>query len=255
MRGLLRSRAPTAVSLLSFFALWQAAVVVLEVPTYLLPTPLAILDAAVLKAPSIWRHSLVTTLEVLLGFGASVAVGVPLGVAVTQWRLFERMVYPILVALQSVPKLALGPLLIVWFGFGTAPKLVMVFLIAFFPIVVDTAVGLRSVAPETTELARSIGLGALSTFTKIRLPQALPSIFGGLKVAITLAVVGAVVGEFLGSDSGLGYLLVSAGGQLQTALLFAALIVLTSLGLALYAAVSLVERLTIPWAAEEHTSA
>jgi NitT/TauT family transport system permease protein len=146
--------------------------------------------------------------------------------------------------------MAVAPLFIVWFGFGLMPKVFIAFLIAFFPIVINTVVGLAAIEPEKIHLARSMGLSGAATFFKIRLPNALPSIFGGLKIAITLAVVGAVVGEFVGGDAGLGYLLMSANGSMDTPLLFAGLVGLTLIGIVLFMVIEIAERFAIPW----HTS-
>jgi NitT/TauT family transport system permease protein len=155
-------------------------------------------------------------------------------------------VLPLLVSSQAMPKVAVAPLFLVWFGFGLLPKVLIAFLIAFFPIVISTVVGLAAIEQEKIHLARSMGLGTVATFFKIRLPSALPSVFGGLKISITLAVVGAVVGEFVGGDAGLGYLLMVANGNIDTPLLFAGLIALTVQGVALYFLVELAERLAIP---------
>ena len=174
-------------------------------------------------------------------------LGIGLGVAVAKSRLFAETVYPVLIASQSVPKLALAPLFTVWFGFGLLPKVLIAFLIAFFPITVNTAAGLLSVDPGTLLMARSIGLTGLRHFVKVDLPSALPSLFAGIKVATTFAVVGAVVGEFLGADAGLGRLTLTASTTLDTTLLFAALTVLAALGLTSFALVAVVERLAIPW--------
>jgi NitT/TauT family transport system permease protein len=153
---------------------------------------------------------------------------------------------PLIVSSQAMPKVAVAPLLLVWFGFGLLPKVLIAFLIAFFPVVISTAVGLASIEPEKIQLARSMGFGPSATFFKIRLPNALPSVFGGLKISITLAVVGAVVGEFVGGDAGLGYLLTVANGSMDTPLLFAGLVALTVLGVVLYLIVELAERLVVP---------
>jgi NitT/TauT family transport system permease protein len=187
----------------------------------------------------------------VLGFALSIVVGVPLALAIFLWPPFARSVYPLLVSSQAIPKAAVAPLFVVWFGFGLLPKVLIAFLIAFFPIVINTVVGLASLEPEKIQLARSMGFGPSKIFFKIRLPSALPAIFGGLKIAITLAVVGAIVGEFVGGDSGLGYLLMQANGSMDTPLLFAGLVGLTLIGVALFLLVELAERLAIPW----HTSA
>jgi NitT/TauT family transport system permease protein len=176
----------------------------------------------------------------------SVIVGIPLALAIFLWPLFSRSIYPLLVSSQAVPKVAVAPLFIVWFGLGLVPKVLIAFLIAFFPIVINTAMGLAAIEIEKIHLARSMGLGPFATFIKIRLPNALPSIFAGLKISITLAVVGAVVGEFVGGQGGLGYLLLVANGSLDIALLFAGLVALTLLGIAFFAVIVIVERLVLP---------
>ncbi len=231
-------------------ALWEAAVRILSVPAYILPPPSQIAVVMHEKMPLLLRHGWVSTTEILLGFLLSVVVGIPLALATFLWPAFARSVYPLLVSSQAVPKMAVAPLFIVWFGFGLLPKVLIAFLIAFFPIVINTVVGLAGIEPEKIHLARSMGLSAAATFFKIRLPNALPSIFGGLKIAITLAVVGAVVGEFVGGDAGLGYLLMAANGSMDTPLLFAGLAGLTIIGIVLFLLIEIAERFAIPW----HTS-
>jgi NitT/TauT family transport system permease protein len=180
---------------------------------------------------------------------------VPLAFAIFMWPAFSRSILPLLISSQAIPKVAVAPLLLVWFGFGLLPKVLIAFLIAFFPIVISTAVGLASIEQEKIHLARSMGLGASATFFKIRLPNALPSIFGGLKISIALAVVGAVVGEFVGGDAGLGYLLMVANGSMDTPLLFAGLVGLTIQGVVLYTLVEWAEYLAIPRRAATSTNA
>jgi NitT/TauT family transport system permease protein len=226
---------------------WQAAVVALAVPEYLLPAPAGI--AAALAGE--WRylafHSAVTLYEILWGFALAVAVGVPLAMLIVYSPGFERSVYPLLVASQSVPKIAIAPLLIFWAGIGIFPKVLVAFAISFFPIVIDTVVGLRSVEPEMLHLARSMGAGERKIFLKIRFPSALPNIFAGLKVAVTLAVVGAIVGEFIQADQGLGYALQQATAVLDTRLGFATIAILSMIGILLFAALEAVERWLTPW--------
>ena len=227
-------------------AVWEAATRLFGIPAYLLPAPSQIVYSFTEHAGLLLKHAWVTTVEIVLGFLLSIVVGVPLALAIFMWPAFSRSVLPLLISSQAMPKVAVAPLLLVWFGFGLVPKVLIAFLIAFFPIVISTAVGLASIEQEKIHLARSMGLGALATFFKIRLPSALPSIFGGLKISITLAVVGAVVGEFVGGDAGLGYLLMVANGSMDTALLFAGLIALTVQGVVLYFLVEWAERLAIP---------
>jgi NitT/TauT family transport system permease protein len=200
-----------------------------------------------------WRylalHTAVTLYEILWGFALAVAVGLPLATLIVYSPVFERSVYPLLVASQSVPKIAIAPLLIFWAGLGILPKVLVAFAISFFPVVIDTVVGLRSVEPEMLHLARSMGAGERKIFLKIRFPSALPSIFAGLKVAVTLAVVGAIVGEFIQADRGLGYALQQATAVLDTRLGFAAIFLLAAVGILLFMAVEAVERRLTPWSA------
>ena len=234
-------------SILAAILIWQWLVIYLKIPHYILPLPSEILVTLVKKWSLIYTNTLVTLWEILWGFIAAFLVGGLVAVAIVYWPLFEVTLYPILVAFQTVPKIALAPLFVVWFGFGLFPKLVVTFLVAFFPIVVDTAVGLRSIDPQLLHVVRSMGATRLQIFVKIRFPNALPSIFAGCKVAITFAVVGAIVGEFVGSDSGLGYLLLLAMLNLDTALVFAALGVLTMSGVFLYLIIEIVEKRSISW--------
>jgi NitT/TauT family transport system permease protein len=231
---------------LGVLAIWEAGTRMFGVPAFLLPPPSAIGVSFMANAPLLLFHGWITTAEILLGFALSIVVGIPLALAIFLWPAFSRAILPLLVSSQAMPKVAVAPLLLVWFGFGLLPKVLIAFLIAFFPIVINTAVGLASIEPEKIYLARSMGFGATATFFKIRLPNALPAIFGGLKISITLAVVGAIVGEFVGGDAGLGYLLMVANGSMDTQLLFAGIVALTVLGVVLFLLVELAERLAIP---------
>ena len=171
---------------------------------------------------------------------------VPVGALIVYARPVELSLYPLLVAFQTMPKAAIAPIFVVWLGTGITSKVLIAFAIAFFPIVIDTVVGLRAAQPETIHLIRSMGANAFQVFWYVRFPNALPAIFGGLKISITLAVVGAVVGEFVGGDAGLGYLLMVANGSMDTTLLFAGIVGLTILGVAMYLLVELAERLALP---------
>jgi NitT/TauT family transport system permease protein len=227
-------------------ALWEIAARVFSFPPYLVPAPSAIVESMDTNAAVLIKQSVGTTVEILLGFALSVVVGVPLALAIFLWKPFARTVYPLLISSQAVPKVAIAPLFLVWFGFGLMPKVLIAFLIAFFPVVINTAMGLASLEREKIYLAQSMGLGSIATFFKIQLPNALPSIFAGLKISITFAVVGAVVGEFVGGQGGLGYLLLIANGNMDTALLFAGIVALTVLGVVLFALIGVVERLVLP---------
>jgi NitT/TauT family transport system permease protein len=226
--------------------IWEMAARLFALPPYLLPAPSAIALSMDANSAVLMKESATTTMEIILGFVLSVAIGVPLALAIYLWTPFARAVYPILVSSQAVPKVAVAPLFLVWFGFGLLPKVLIAFLIAFFPVVINTAMGLAALEREKLYLARSMGLGPIATFFKIQLPNALPSIFAGFKISITFAVVGAVVGEFVGGQGGLGYLLLIANGNMDTALLFAGIVALTLLGIVFFALIGLLERLVLP---------
>jgi NitT/TauT family transport system permease protein len=230
-----------------FLAVWQAGVKLLKVPAYLLPAPIDIIAMFFGELPKLVSHGWVTAYEMLLGYGLAVLVAVPLAIAITASQRFDRFVMPQMLFFQVVPKVAIAPLFLVWFGVGAMPKILIAFLISFFPIVIDAAVGLRSMSSEMNDLARSMGAGKLQVFTRFRLPTSLPYLFSGLKVAATLAIAGAVVGEFVGADKGLGYLLLVTGTNLETTMVFATLVMLTLIGLVFFYAVELLEALLIPW--------
>lgn len=245
--GLIQAGLYPALAIAGLFILWEVATVVLAIPKFLVPAPSEIASETIKRWALLWVHTQVTFWEVVIGFLASVLIGVPLAVLITYSRTFERIMYPLLVSAQTMPKVALAPVFIVWFGFGLTPKVVVAFLIAFFPIVISTVVGLKASPPEMLHLVRSMGASPWQSFWKIRFPNALPSIFGGLKVAITLAVVGAIVGEFVGADKGLGYLIQVANGTLDTKLLFAAIAVLSIMGIILFLVIDILERRLLRW--------
>ena len=242
-----RQWSPPALTVAATLVAWEAVVVGLHVPEYLLPAPSGILAALGEEWRYLAPHTGITLYEILWGFSLSIAVGIPLAMLIVYSAVLERAVYPLLVASQSVPKIAIAPLLIFWAGLGIFPKVLVAFLIAFFPIVIDTVAGLRSVEPELLHLARSMGASEAKVFLKIRLPTALPNIFAGLKVAVTLAVVGAIVGEFIQADRGLGYALLQANAMLNTKLSFATILILAVIGTVLFLVVDWIERLLIPW--------
>ena len=245
----MRARLAPALTLVAVVVAWELLVDGFRVPEYLLPAPSGIAHALALEWRMLAFHTWVTLYEILSGFALSIAVGVPLAMLIVASPPFERSVYPLLVASQSVPKIAIAPLLIFWAGIGIFPKVLVAFAIAFFPIVIDTVAGLRAVEPEMLHLARSMGAGNAKIFRKIRFPSALPHIFAGVKVAVTLAVVGAVVGEFIQADQGLGYVLQQATAVLNTRLGFAAIFILALIGIALFVAVELLEHWLTPWSA------
>jgi NitT/TauT family transport system permease protein len=227
--------------------LWYVIVYAFNVPKYLLPLPEQVLLRVVADFGFLMTHSWVTTLETLGGFALSALIGIPLAALIVASPSMDKAIMPWLILSQTFPKVALAPLIVVWFGLGFAPKVVIAFLVAFFPVVISTVVGLRSMEKEMLELARSMRATRTQMFFRFQLPLALPGVFSGLKVSVALAVVGAVIAEWVGANEGLGYLLLSANANLDTELIFAVLLALTVIGIALYYAVELVERLCIPW--------
>jgi NitT/TauT family transport system permease protein len=227
--------------------LWHWACIEFKIPTAALPTPAQVLEAGLGRWDLLLSEGWVTLKETLYGFLLAVAVGIPIAVAISNSQILNLMFSPLLIALQSVPKVALAPILLVWLGTGIETKLAIAWLVAFFPIVVDTAAGLQSTPRELLELARSLRASRWQIFYKVQFPAALPFVVTGSKVAVTLAVIGAVIGEFIGSSEGLGFLLLSATSQINTPLAFAALFALAALGMLAYLLVVAVEWLLTPW--------
>jgi NitT/TauT family transport system permease protein len=245
--GWINRNGPVLAVFAVMFGLWEIAVVALRIPDYILPSPSVIAAKIVVSWQLLLWNGFVTLEEILFGFGLSVLVAIPLAVAVVYSRIFERVAFPFMVSLQTIPKVALAPILVIWLGYGIMPKVMVAFLISFFPIVINSVIGMRSAEREMIYLVQSMGASELTTFLKIRLPKALPSIFGGLKVGIGQAVVGATVGEFIAAENGLGYLQLISQVRLDTPLLFAAVVVLSLLGVLLFNIVSWIERLALPW--------
>jgi NitT/TauT family transport system permease protein len=247
-RGLpLRNAFYPAITFVAFIALWYAVAVVFNVPAYLLPLPGDVVTRLVSDFSYLMGNAWVTTYITLGGFLLSILIGVPLAFLIVSSRILEKAIMPWLVLSQTFPKVALAPLIVVWFGLGIVPKIFVTFLVAFFPVVVSTVVGLRSMESEMLELARSMRCSRTQVFWKFRLPLALPSLFSGLKVSVAFSVVGAVIAEWVGATEGLGYLLLTANANLDTSLLFAVLVILTVLGIVLYYGVEIIEHRLIPW--------
>lgn len=226
---------------------WYAAIDFFAVPAYLLPRPEAVVERIYEDFGFLAYHSWVTTYVTLGGFLLSIVIGIPLSIVLVTWRTLERAIMPWLILSQTFPKVALAPLIVVWFGLGIFPKLVVTFLVAFFPIIISTIVGLRSVEREVIELAQSLRATRMQTFWYFRLPLSLPNIFAGLKVSVAFAVVGAVIAEWVGASAGLGYLLLQANASLDTTLLFSILAALMVIGVVLYYSIEFIERAVIPW--------
>ncbi|MEU5777862.1 ABC transporter permease [Streptomyces venezuelae] len=241
-----KSWRPLALLVVCFAAWWVIAATEM-VEAYLVPSPGATLDVILDKPDYLWQHTWVTTYETLIGFLIAVAVGILSAVLMVASTTVEKTLYPILLFAQVVPKIAIAPLFVVWLGFGIAPKILIAVLIAFFPVVISMVTGLKAVDPEMLQLSATMGARPWQTFLKIRFPASLPHLFSGLKVAVTLAVTGAVVGEFVGANEGLGYVILQANGNLDTPMLFAGLLVMSLIGVVLFAIVEIAEKLLLPW--------
>ncbi len=226
---------------------WYAVIEIFKVPSYLLPLPDAVAARIVRDFGFIAYNAWATTGITLGGFLLSIVIGVPMAILIVGSPLIDRAFMPWLILSQTFPKIALAPLIAVWFGLGILPKLLVTFLVAFFPIVISTIVGLRSAEREVLELAQALRATRRQVFWYFRLPLALPNIFAGLKVSVAFAVVGAVIAEWVGASQGLGYLLLTANASLDTTLLFAVLFALLIIGVVLYYAVELLEHAVIPW--------
>jgi NitT/TauT family transport system permease protein len=239
------------VVLLVIFAVWEVCVRAFGVKPIVLPAPSAVWEEFWNGPMWYMNHAYYTLIVTLGGFGLALAVGVGLAVLIVESRLMEQTVYALIVGLNSVPKVAVAPLFVIWLGTGVEPKIAIGFLIAVFAIVIDAVLGLKSVPPDILDLAKALRGGRLATLWRIRFPCALPSLFAGMKVAISLALVGAIVGEFVSSQRGLGYVILAAQGTFDTARVFAAIMVLAVMGVVLFWIVARAERLAIPWHASQ----
>lgn len=231
----------------AFFLLWEGICRAFKVPAYLVPAPSEIWTDTIAIGPAVLGHTLATLKTVLLGFAVSIAISLPLAVALTASPAIAGAIYPFLVWTQSIPKVALAPILVVALGSNELPRVVITVLVAFFPLVISVATGLMSVPPELLELSRACRASKWSELWRIRLPFAIPFIFAGLKVAVSLAVVGAVVAEFVNADSGLGFLIVTSTAFFKVPVAFGALIILSIMGVVLFQIVVIVERVLFPW--------
>jgi NitT/TauT family transport system permease protein len=227
--------------------LWEAAVHAFSIPLFIIPAPSDIFWASIYSGGQIPFHTLITLYETIMGFAVATLIGIGLGIVVVSSRLLRDTFFPLLVVAQSVPKVAIAPVLLITMGYGELPKIIIVFLVCFFPIVVSTAAGLESAPREVLDLARSMSATTLDTFRKVRFPAAMPQVFVGLKVAVILAVIGAIIGEFVGSDRGLGYLILVSMSQANSPLAFGAIGVLAIMSILLFYGVELLERVLVPW--------
>jgi NitT/TauT family transport system permease protein len=245
MSGWLRRWWPALLAHVALVALWHVAVVWGEVPGFVMPSPLATLEALFEPHYNWLQHTLVTAAEVFGGYGLAVVIGVGMAILFSWSSMLDRFLMPLIVTLNMIPKIAMAPLFIVWLSIGIVPNMVIAFTICFFPILLTTARGLAEVEPELLDLVRALRATRWQIFAKIQLPNALPYLFSGMKIAVVLAVAGAIVGEFIGSAQGLGYLMLSVQGVLDTAGMFMAVILVSLIGVVLYGLVILLERLVV----------
>jgi len=248
-----KSSPEAGLSVLLFILLvagWEAAVWLFSIPSILVPPPSAIAQAlwANLTTARFYTHVGVTLWEIVAGFAIGSSVGLIIGVVIGQWKLLERTVYPYVVAFQTVPKVAIAPMIVIWFGYGISSKIVITALIAFFPVVVNCIAGMNAASPQQVEMLRSFTASRWQVFRMVKLQSALPYIFAGLDVAVVLAVIGAIVGEFIGAQAGLGDLLLQRNFSMDTAGSFAILIVLSTIGMILHQLTNTVRKRVVFWA-------
>jgi NitT/TauT family transport system permease protein len=251
MRASLGSRfiehATTPAVYLSLIVVWELSARAFKIPAWILPSPVNVGEAAWKWAPELVFNSLVTLRETLTGFLLAIALSLPLAVFIALNATARKLLYPILLGLQSVPKVAVAPLIILWLGLSEWPKIAIVILVCFFPILVNLIAGLEAAPRTMLDLMRSLGAPQHMVFRRLRIPVALPHFFTGCKVAVTFAVIGAVIGEFVAAQDGLGYLILISTSQSQTSLAFAAIALLTVLSVALFRGIEWIERRVVDW--------
>jgi NitT/TauT family transport system permease protein len=231
-----------------FFVLWEAVCRLFAIPQFILPAPSATAAALIEYWPGIWPNALQTLFTTLFGFGLAVVFGLALGIAVGASPLLYRATNPLLIGFNSIPKVAVVPILVMWFGIGTVPAVITAFLVAFFPISVNVATGIVTMEPELEDVMRSLGASRLDILRKIGVPRSMPYFFASLKIAITLAFVGSVISETVASNSGIGYLMMAASSTFRVPLVFAALLIIAAMGIGMYAIAAIFERRHIRWA-------
>jgi len=226
---------------------WQSVIWIFDLPAFLFPSPMSVVKRSLELGKNWLPHIWGTVYGTLLGFFIALIAGVILGTLIVHSRVLNLIIMPTLVLLQIVPKMALAPIILVWAGIGVASRVSVVALTAFFPIVISTITGLQSIQPELIDLARSMKMNKWHILWKLRLPNSLPHIFSGLKVASTLSVIGSIISEFVGAQEGIGYIILSAGFVLDTALQFGGLVVVTLFGVIFYGVIIIIEKVSMPW--------
>lgn len=248
-RRFLTERLPVILFPIALLVIWHWSVIAFDIKPYLLPTPVAVAEtfiASILDG-SFLRHGWVTLQEVLYGFVGGSIVAIILAIAVARWKVVERTLYPLIVALQTIPKVALAPIIVTWLGFGMGSKVLTAGLLAFFPVLVNAITGLLAGDRDRMDLMRSLQASPWQELRYVRLPSALPYIFAGLRIAIVFSVIGAIVGEFVGAEAGLGYLIRASQTNLDAATTFAVIVVLSMMGLVLHSLVKFAERRLVFW--------
>lgn len=239
----------TPIALVLGVVVWQLAISIFNVPNYLVPTPAHVWQALYdgVKSGVLVHHTVVTAREIVVGYATGSAVGIILGFLIAQYRMAERMIYPYVIALNAVPKVAIAPLLVVWFGVGLTSKVIIAATVSFFPLLVNVIVGLRSTENDQLRLMRSLTASGWQTFYMVKIRNALPMIFAGLEVAIVLSVVGVIVGEFVAAQEGLGYYISEMNAMVYTPGMFAALLILSIMGFVMSQIVKLIARKVVFW--------
>lgn len=240
---------------LGLFLVWEGACRALSLPEFILPPPSRVLATTVTYAGPIWDHAAHTLMTTLAGFAVAVAAGVLLGMAVGASPLIYHGLYPVLIGFNAIPKVAVVPVLVVWFGIGTIPAILTAFMISFFPIAVNVATGLATLEPELEDVLRSLGASRWDILVKVGLPRSLPYFFASLKVAVTLAFVGSVIAETVASNEGIGYLMLQASSRFDIPLVFAGLLVIAAMGVVMYFLFAAVEGRMTGWATRRTATA
>jgi NitT/TauT family transport system permease protein len=243
----LASRATTPLIYVAIVAVWEFSARFFKIPSWILPAPSEIVSSASSWAPELAYNSFVTLSETVIGFILGLVLSLPFAVVIAFTTTARRVLYPILLALQSIPKIALAPLVILWLGIGEWPKIVIVVLVCFFPILVNVIAGFEAVPRSMLDLMHSLRASELTTFRRLRVPIATPYLFTGCKIAITLAVIGAVIGEFVAAQEGLGYMILMSTSQAKTPLAFASIVSLTVISVVLFYAIEVVEKRLVTW--------
>lgn len=236
---------------LCFLGIWQLGVMVFQIKIFVLPSPLKVLEA--LFSPEVspqynwWRHILATGEEIVFSFLLTVVLSIGLSIVIVWSKLMNKLIMPIIVLFNSLPKIALAPLFLIWFGYGLVPNIMVATLVAFFPVVINTTTGLKAVDDDLLDLVHYLNASKAQVFLKIRIPNSLPYIFAGIKISATMCVVGAIIGEFIASERGLGYLLRDAQAFIDTPVMFACLLLLSVMGLLFFSAIGMLEKVFMPW--------